>query len=123
MAYRASYCANEACRWHREKKGGEFFYSKDRGGMMCPDCFYAGSAVLPTMAKSAFDFVTSSITGKPIHVHGMNHLAQLEKQHGCSSVVLNQDRSNWGSPKRPRENWQTPPTEKMSHGVTVGVRR
>jgi hypothetical protein len=68
--------------------------------------------------------VTTTINGKPMHVQGISHLQRLEKEHGCSSVVLNCDRSNWGTPKRPRENWQQAPSEVMPHGVTVGeVRR
>lgn len=124
MAFRTSYCINNECRWSKEKKGGEFIYSVERGGMCCPDCFYAGAAILPNNAKSAFDFVTTTINGKPMHVQGISHLQRLEKEHGCSSVVLNCDRSNWGTPKRPRENWQQAPSEVMPHGVTVGeVRR
>lgn len=124
MAYRTSFCCNPECKWHTEVKGGEFIYSMERKGMCCPDCFYSGSAILPNVAKSAFDFVTTTINGKPIHVRSMQHLQRLEKEHGCSSVVLNCDRSNWGTPKRPRENWQQGPSEVLPHGVTVGeVRR
>ena len=120
----ASYCGNPNCRWHAEKKGGEFLYSSEKKSLLCPDCFYDGTSVLPNVAKSAFDFVTSTITGKPVHVESMQHLQRLEKEHGCSSVVLNCDRSNWGRPKMPRENWQTPPSEILPHGVTMGeVRR
>ena len=123
MAYQASYCAAEDCRWHTEKKGGEFIYSDSRKALFCTDCFYGGNTVLPTTAKSAFDFVTTTITGKPTHVRGMQHLQRLEKEHGCSSVVLNENRSNWDRPRMPRENWQTPPGTILPHGVTVGERR
>ena len=124
MAYQKQYCANPGCEKHTVYSGGEFIYSAERRGFYCSDCFRGGSAALPTMAKSAFDFVTSTITGKPIHVESMQHLQRLEIEHGCSSVVLNQDRSNWGIPKMPRENWQTPPSEILPHGVTMGeVRR
>ena len=119
----ASYCANESCRWHLEKKGGEFIYSQTRSGLYCPDCFYDCGPALPNNAKSAFAFTTSTITGKPIQVESMQHLQRLEKEHGCSSVVLNCDRSNWDRPKMPRENWQTPPGTILPHGVTVGERR
>ena len=92
--------------------------------MCCPDCFYGSAPILPNNAKSAFDFVTTTINGKPIHVRSMQHLQRLEKEHGCSSVVLNCDRSNWDRPKMPRENWQQSPGEVLPHGVTVGeVRR
>ena len=124
MPFQVSYCGNEDCRWHTEKKGGEFMYSRERKTLLCPDCFYGGLAVLPNIAKSAFDFTTTTITGKPVHVRSMQHLQRLEKEHGCSSVVLNCDRSNWDRPKMPRENWQQGPKEILPHGVTVGeVRR
>ena len=120
----ASYCGNVDCRWNQSKKGGEFIYSQERKMLLCPDCFYAGVQALPNTAKSAFDFTTTTISGKPIHVRSMQHLAQLEKEHGCSSVVLNCDRSNWDRPKMPRENWQQAPGQVLPHGVTVGeVRR
>jgi hypothetical protein len=123
MAYRKTYCANESCPKHTVYSGGQFLYSTERKGFYCSDCFYYGP-VLPNVAKSAFDFVTTTINGKPVHVQGISHLQRLEKEHGCSSVVLNCDRSNWGTPKRPRENWQTPPAEVLPHGVTSGeVRR
>lgn len=121
MAYRESYCGNPSCRWHTEKKGGEFIYSRERKRMECPDCFYGNVQVLPNNAKSAFDFVTTTINGKPTHVQGIRHLERLEKEHGCSSVVLNCDRSNWSTPKRPRENWQQPVAP--MRGVSVGVGR
>lgn len=119
----ASYCGNEDCGWHVEKKGGEFIYSFERKMLLCPDCFYAGVAVLPNVAKSAFDFTTTTINGKPIHVRSISHLQRLEKEHGCSSVVLNENRSNWDRPKMPRENWQRSPGEVLPHGVTVGEAR
>ena len=118
-----TYCANEGCPKHTVYSGGQFIYSAERKAFFCSDCFYYGPA-LPNKAKSAFDFVTTTINGKPIHVESMQHLQRLEKEHGCSSVVLNCDRSNWGSPKQPRENWQQPPSQVLPHGVTVGeVRR
>ena len=124
MAYKKSMCSNPACEKHAVYSGGEFIYSAERKGFFCKDCFYTGSRLLSNNAKSAFDFETTAITGKPIHVESMQHLQRLEKEHGCSSVVLNCDRSNWGSPKQPRENWQQPPNEVLPHGVTVGeVRR
>lgn len=124
MAYQKTYCSNPQCEKHTVYSGGEFIYSTEKKGFFCKDCFYSVGPVLPTMAKSAFDFVTSTITGKPVHVESMQHLQRLEKEHGCSSVVLNCDRSNWGRPKMPRENWQTPPKEILPHGVTMGeVRR
>jgi hypothetical protein len=124
MAYRTSYCCNPDCRWNKETKGGEFIYSMERKGMCCPDCFYGSSQILPNQAKSAFDFVTTTINGKPIHVQGISHLQRLEKEHGCSSVVLNENRSNWDRVRMPRENWQQGPSEVLPHGVTVGeVRR
>jgi len=124
MAYQKTYCANPSCPKHSAYSGGEFIYSAEKKGFYCTDCFRNGSAALPNVAKSAFDFVTSTITGKPDHVESMQHLQRLEKEHGCSSVVLNCDRSNWGRPKMPRENWQTPPSEILPHGVTMGeVRR
>lgn len=115
------YCGNPECRWHTEKKGGEFHHSRERNRMECSDCFYGGVAVLENKAKSAFDFVTTTINGKPIHVQGINHLQRLEKEHGCSSVVLNCDRSNWDRPKMPRENWQQ--SVAPMRGVTAGVGR
>lgn len=123
MALR-TYCANKSCPKHTTYSGGQFIYSAEKRAFFCSDCFYEAGPVLPNMAKSAFDFVTSTITGKPIRVEGINHLQRLEKEHGCSSVVLNCDRSNWGAPKQPRENWQTPPSQVLPHGVTAGeVRR
>lgn len=115
------YCSNPECRWSKERRGGSFFQSDRFKGMVCEDC--RGGSYLPSVAKSAFDFETTAITGKPIRVESMQHLQRLEKEHGCSSVVLNCDRSNWGTPKAPRENWQTPPSEVLPHGVTVGERR
>lgn len=112
-------CGNPACPKHTTYSGGQFIYSPTRKAFFCSDCFYE-APVLPSVAKSAFDFVTSTITGKPIRVESMQHLQRLEKEHGCSSVVLNCDRSNWDHPKQPRENWQTPPRELLPHGVTVG---
>jgi hypothetical protein len=124
MAYQKSYCANPQCEKHTVYSGGEFIYSAKEKKFYCSDCFRGGRSSLPTMAKSAFEFETDAFTGKPVHVESMQHLQRLEKEYGCSSVVLNCDRSNWGSPKRPRENWQTPPSEILPHGVTVGeVRR
>jgi hypothetical protein len=119
MAFKRTMCGNPACPKHTTYSGGEFIYSPTRKAFFCKDCFYE-APVLPTMAKSAFDFVTTAITGKLVHVTSMQHLQRLEVEHGCSSVVLNCDRSNWDRPKQPRENWQTPPSERMSHGVTVG---
>ena len=110
-------CANQRCRWSKEVRGGSFSFSERYRGFVCEDCLYTP---LPSVAKSAFDFVTTAITGKPVHVESMQHLQRLEKEHGCSSVVLNCDRSNWDHPKQPRENWQTPPAEVLPHGVTVG---
>src|ERR1039458_9633250 len=98
-----SFCANPHCRWHTEVKGGSFFQSDRYRGMVCEDCFNGFGPRLPNQAKSAFDFVTSTITGKPIRVKSMQHLQRLEKEHGCSSVVLNCDRSNWDTPKSPRD--------------------
>lgn len=123
MSFQKTYCANPNCLKHTVYTGGEFIYSQERKAFFCKDCFYDGSSVLGNNAKSAFDFVTSTITGKPIHVKGMQHLQRLEKEHGCSSVVLNCDRSNWDRPKMPRENWQTPPKELLPHGVTRGEAR
>jgi hypothetical protein len=117
----ASYCGNTECKWNSQKKGGEFIYSRERGMLLCPDCFYERSQRLPSVAKSAFDFVTTTINGKPIHVESMQHLQRLEKEHGCSSVVLNCDRSNWGSPKMPRENWQQKVTP--MRGIEAGIGR
>ena len=119
----ASFCGNVGCKWNSAKKGGEFIYSREREMLLCPECFYAGAAILPSKAKSAFDFMTTTITGKPVHVESMQHLQRLEKEHGCSSVVLNENRSNWDQPKMPREDWQTPPSQVLPHGVTVGERR
>ena len=112
-------CGNPSCPKHTTYSGGEFIYSPMRKAFFCKDCFY-DAPILPNTAKSAFDFVTTAITGKPVHVESMQHLSRLEKEHGCSSVVLNCDRSNWDHPKQPRENWQTPPRELLPHGVTVG---
>ena len=124
MGYQKTYCANPECEKHTVYSGGRFMYSMERKAMFCSDCFYDGSTVLPSMAKSAFDFTTTTITGKPVHVRSMQHLQRLEKEHGCSSVVLNENRSNWDRPKQPRENWQQAPGEVLPHGVTVGeVRR
>ena len=124
MAYQRTFCANPNCEKHTVYSGGQFFYSAVRKGFYCSDCFYDGGPILPNVAKSAFEFDTTTITGKPVHVESMQHLQRLEKEHGCSSVVLNCDRSNWGGPKMPRENWQTPPRELLPHGVTAGeVRR
>jgi hypothetical protein len=124
MAYKKTFCANEACSKHTIYSGGQFIYSAERRGMFCSDCFHGRGSRLPSVAKSAFDFVTSTITGKPIHVESMQHLQRLETEHGCSSVVLNCDRGNWDRPKMPRENWQQSPGQVLPHGVTVGeVRR
>jgi len=124
MAYRKNYCANVSCPKHTVYSGGGFVYSAERQAFLCTDCFYSRGQVLPNVAKSAFDFVTTTLTGEPVRVESMQHLQRLEKEHGCSSVVLNCDRSNWGSPKQPRENWQQPPSQVLPHGVTVGeVRR
>ena len=124
MDYQRTMCSNPTCEKHTVYSGGQFIYSAERRGFYCTDCFMGGRRFLPNMAKSAFDFTTSTITGKPIRVESMQHLQRLEKEHGCSSVVLNCDRSNWGTPKAPRENWQTPPSQVLPHGVTVGeVRR
>lgn len=124
LAYKKNYCANEGCLKHTVYSGGGFVYSAERQAFLCTDCFYSRGRVLPNVAKSAFDFVTTTITGKPVHVESMQHLQRLEKEHGCSSVVLNENRSNWDRPRMPRENWQTPPGQVLPHGVTVGeVRR
>lgn len=122
--FQKTYCANSACEKNTVYTGGQFIYSAERKGFYCSDCFYTGGQALPNTAKSAFDFTTTTITGKPVHVRSMQHLSQLEKEHGCSSVVLNCDRGNWDRPKMPRENWQQAPGQVLPHGVTVGeVRR
>ncbi len=124
MAYQKTFCANPACEKHTVYSGGQFMYSMESKAFYCSDCFHAGGSRLQSMAKSAFDFVTNTITGKPVHVTSIQHLQRLEKEHGCSSVVLNCDRSNWDRPKMPRENWQQSPGQVLPHGVTVGeVRR
>lgn len=120
MAYQKTFCANESCLKHTEYSGGTFMFSMEDRKFYCSDCFYSG-ARLPNVAKSAFDFTTTTINGKTTHVQGIRHLERLEKEHGCSSVVLNCDRSNWGTPKRPRENWQQPVAP--MRGVSVGVGR
>jgi len=119
MAFKRTMCGNPACPKHTVYSGGQFIYAAERREWLCSDCFYDGLR-LPNTAKSAFEFETTAITGKPVQVRGIRHLEKLEKEHGCSSVVLNCDRSNWDHPKQPRENWQTPPREILPHGVTVG---
>lgn len=118
MAFQRTMCGNPACPKHTVYSGGQFIYSPTRKAFFCSDCFYE-APVLPNTAKSAFEFVTTAITGKPVHVESMQHLQRLEKEHGCSSVVLNCDRSNWDHPKQPRENWQQPPREVLPHGVRL----
>jgi hypothetical protein len=119
MAYEKTYCANPECPKHTVYTGGKFLYSFERKGFYCQDCYYDRGPILPNTAKSAFEFVTTAFTGKPIQVNGIKHLERLEKQYGCSSVVLNNNQSNWGSPNTPRENWQAPPKEIFPGGVTT----
>ena len=92
----AIFCAEPGCRWHTEKKGGNFVYSLERRCFLCDDCFH--HPPLPTTCKDLWNFTTTHFNGEPIEVKGIKHLRQLEQQYGCSSHAANYDQAHWDTP-------------------------
>jgi len=89
-------CGNVDCWKHTEQSGGEFIYSRERREWFCKDCFNIPAVLSP--GKNLWDFTTTHITGKPVHVTSLAHLRQLEKQYGCSSHIANNESKNWSTP-------------------------
>lgn len=87
-----TYCVNPECPKHSQYRGGKFRLIG--GKWYCSDCAeWAG--VLPNSGKNLWDFTTTHLTGQPIHVKSLNHLRQLEREHGVSSHAANYMERNW----------------------------
>ena len=89
------YCDNEECRWHTERKGGAFRVRN--GKTYCDECM--ASYVIAEPGKELWSFTTMNIGDtthqKPIRVNSLNHLRQLEREHGVISVAANFDQKHW----------------------------
>jgi hypothetical protein len=97
----ATYCANEECRFHAERKGGRFIY---RGGLAyCEDC--AKISYQMNDGKNLYEFTTTHMTdpSKPIEVTSKGHLRRLEKDFGVIHVQANFNERNWEPPKTVRD--------------------
>jgi hypothetical protein len=92
------FCANESCRWHRERRGGTFELRE--GELYCEDCIAARrlAPLIGSTCANLWDFTTTHFNGEPIHVTSLNHLRQLEKQYGCSNHTANFMEKDWNTP-------------------------
>ena len=84
-------CANPECALHTETRGGKFRMVDGR--WFCERCAPGGVIMEP--GKNRFDFVTTHFDGTPVHVKGLAHLRQLEKQYGVSNHAANYDEKHW----------------------------
>lgn len=92
-----NYCTTADCRWHTERKGGRFVFINYKP--YCEEC--AGNATVFNSGKNLWDFETtnmSKVPGQKIKVKSLNHLRQLEKQHGVVSVAANYDARRFEHP-------------------------
>lgn len=96
MGFSKTYCANVNCPKHTVYTGGRFIYSKEKRAFYCEDCFHP--EVIMNGAKNLWDFTTTHFNGHPIHVQGLSHLRELEKQYGCSSHAANHMQADWNTP-------------------------
>lgn len=87
------YCANPECVKHTERRGGKFRVRPSDGATFCEDCWW--NAGTPEPGKDRWNFVTTHFDGTPVHVKGLAHLRQLEKQHGVSNHAANFDERHW----------------------------
>jgi hypothetical protein len=87
-------CSNPECPQHTAEgyKGGKF---KLVGGKWyCTGCAeWAGGT--PNPAKNLWDFTTTHLNGRPVHIRSLAHMRQLEKQYGVSNHAANYDQAKW----------------------------
>ena len=91
------YCATEDCRWHKEKKGGNF--EMRDGKLFCSDCIEERrcAPVIGQTCANLWDFTTTHINGEKIHIKSLGQLRRLEKQYGLSNQAANNMERNWGT--------------------------
>ena len=102
MAFQRTTCSNENCPRHTDYRGGRFVYSVDRKAWFCQDCINLRPVMNEGMAL--WDFTTTHFNGEAIHVKGLSHLRQLERQFGCSNHAANYEESKWSQPPAPRSH-------------------
>ena len=88
-------------------ESGEQYYQVLNGEIELPVCCGQPMEVMPLSAghirvKTAiFPFTSTHVSGdgKPVVVHDMGHLRQLERHHGVNFSVFSQDPGNPDSPR------------------------
>lgn len=104
-------CANPDCRWHTEVKGGTFNYSSERRGFFCDECFH--EVPVSTPGKNLWDFTTTHLTGKPIHITSVRQLDRLCRQYGVSNQAREMNQSNWDVPPSVQAQKMNPELERL----------
>ena len=99
-----TYCGNPDCRWSKERKGGRFHFRD--GKWLCEDCVQLCYQLNP--GKNLWAFETLNIGSDPnkgpVQVKSLNHLRQLEKEHGVVSVAANFDSKHFDAPPENRSS-------------------
>jgi len=89
-----TFCANTDCPASKEYVGGRFVLYG--GKWYCANC--AANPTIFEPGKARWDFTTTHLNGKPIHVKSLKHLRQLEKKFGVSNTAANNMERNWNTP-------------------------
>ena len=112
MPFQQVFCSEPNCRWHTEVKGGHFYYSAERRGMYCDDCFNAPPPVL-NPGKELWHFTTTHFNGEKIEVKDGAHLDRLCRQFGVSNQARENMQSHWNDAPSVRPQPANPELERM----------